>query len=186
MQSKTDYSMITPKDKALTPVEQAIEALENARADQETLRLIMSKRSTEQELYKVENIALTDAALASLKSIKPRKPVNEECATTPIIGNVRERWDELGYSDPERASERFRDDPWKAWYNGWIEGRWPLMVGSKEDAGSMALRFHEAYERLAPSFGYTTRTETRAFDPESSNGKLMIAVCDEILQSAKP
>ena len=60
------------------------------------------------------------------------------------------------------------------------------MVGSKEDAGSMALRFHEAYERLAPSFGYTTRTETRAFDPESSNGKLMIAVCDEILQSAKP
>jgi hypothetical protein len=44
-----------------------------------------------------------------------------------------------------------------------------------------ARRFHEAYERLAPTFGYTTRPETREFDPESSNGKLMTAVCREVL-----
>lgn len=45
---------------------------------------------------------------------------------------------------------------------------------------ALARRFHEAYERLAPKFGYETRTETRKFDPESANGKLMIAVCAEI------
>jgi len=50
-----------------------------------------------------------------------------------------------------------------------------------QDAENMAIKFHEAYERLAPSFGYETRTDTRAFCAESANGKLMIAVCAEIL-----
>jgi hypothetical protein len=45
----------------------------------------------------------------------------------------------------------------------------------------LAVLFHEAYERLAPSFGYETRVETRRFDPESKNGKLMVAVCTELL-----
>ena len=44
--------------------------------------------------------------------------------------------------------------------------------------------FHDTYERLAPSFGYETRKETRQFDPESPNGKLMIAVCREVLAAA--
>lgn len=48
------------------------------------------------------------------------------------------------------------------------------------NAMEVAKRFHEVYERLAPSFGYETRKETRAFDPESPNGKLMIAVCQEV------
>ena len=43
-----------------------------------------------------------------------------------------------------------------------------------------AENFHEIYERLAPSFGYDTRAETRKFNPDSPNGKLMIAVCAEI------
>lgn len=43
-----------------------------------------------------------------------------------------------------------------------------------------ARAFHEAYERLAPQFGYETREETRAFDPASANGQLMIAVMQEI------
>jgi hypothetical protein len=51
------------------------------------------------------------------------------------------------------------------------------------EAKAMAIRFHETYERLAPSFGYETRKETRAFDPESPNGKLMIAVCGEVARS---
>ena len=44
----------------------------------------------------------------------------------------------------------------------------------------LARQFHEIYERLAPSFGYETRTETRAFEPTTPNGRLMIAVTDEI------
>lgn len=47
-------------------------------------------------------------------------------------------------------------------------------------AYSLALLFHETYETLAPSFGYETRKETRAFDAESPNGKLMIAVCERL------
>ncbi len=43
-----------------------------------------------------------------------------------------------------------------------------------------ATKFHEVYERLAPSFGYETRPETRAFDPTSPNGRLMMAVCQEV------
>lgn len=45
------------------------------------------------------------------------------------------------------------------------------------NAERLARQFHEAYERLAPSFGYETRSETRDFDPSTPNGKLMIAVC---------
>lgn len=44
----------------------------------------------------------------------------------------------------------------------------------------LARLFHETYERLAPSFGYETRTETRKFDPNTPNGRLMIAVCAEL------
>jgi hypothetical protein len=45
---------------------------------------------------------------------------------------------------------------------------------------ALARRFHETYERLAPSFGYETRQETREFDPTTPNGRLMIAVCTEL------
>lgn len=43
-----------------------------------------------------------------------------------------------------------------------------------------AENLHEIYERLAPDFGYETREETRDFDPNTPNGKLMMAVCAEI------
>lgn len=49
----------------------------------------------------------------------------------------------------------------------------------------LAKKFHEYYEKLAPKFGYETREETRVFDSESSNGKLMTAVCDCILIDLK-
>ena len=55
-------------------------------------------------------------------------------------------------------------------------------LGSVTTPLSMALRFHEVYEELAPSFGYETRTETRQFDPESANGRLMTAVCEVIIR----
>jgi len=45
---------------------------------------------------------------------------------------------------------------------------------------NMARRFHEAYERLAPQFGYETRSDTRKWHPDTPNGKLMIAVMREL------
>ena len=47
-----------------------------------------------------------------------------------------------------------------------------------------ARRFHETYERLAPQFGYETRADTKAFDPDSANGRLMIATCRALLREA--
>ena len=49
----------------------------------------------------------------------------------------------------------------------------------------LARRFHEAYERLAPSFGYETRKDTREFDPTTPNGRLMVAVCSELLAALR-
>jgi hypothetical protein len=46
----------------------------------------------------------------------------------------------------------------------------------------LAILFHDTYERLAPSFGYETRPDTRQFDAASKNGRLMVAVCGEVLQ----
>lgn len=48
------------------------------------------------------------------------------------------------------------------------------------EAVALAKAFHETYERLAPSFGYETRQETRVFDPTSPNGLLMVAVCSAL------
>jgi len=45
----------------------------------------------------------------------------------------------------------------------------------------LARRFHYWYELLAPSFGYETRKDTKDFDPNSKNGKLMVEVCKRIL-----
>ena len=53
---------------------------------------------------------------------------------------------------------------------------------STGSALALAIRFHEAYERLAPRFGYQTRMDTRNFDPQSQNGRLMVAVCREIIE----
>jgi hypothetical protein len=51
------------------------------------------------------------------------------------------------------------------------------VAASEPSAETMARKFHETYERLAPAFGYATRDETKRFDPESPNGRLMIATC---------
>lgn len=53
-------------------------------------------------------------------------------------------------------------------------------------AEALARRFHETYERLAPSFGYKTREESAVPWEEvlERNQRLMIAVCAEILRGA--
>lgn len=45
----------------------------------------------------------------------------------------------------------------------------------------LAVMFHNLYEELAPGMGYVTRPETRVFDPESENGRLMVATCQALL-----
>jgi hypothetical protein len=49
-------------------------------------------------------------------------------------------------------------------------------------AEELARTFHDYYEALAPNFGYETRVDTRAFDPSTPNGRLMTAVCEQILK----
>ena len=46
---------------------------------------------------------------------------------------------------------------------------------------NLAKKFHRYYEELAPFYGYITKEETRTFNPQNNNGKLMIAVCEKIL-----
>lgn len=50
---------------------------------------------------------------------------------------------------------------------------------------ALAQQFHEIYERVAPTLGYTTRTESRTpwADVPEQTRNLMIAVCQEILST---
>jgi hypothetical protein len=43
--------------------------------------------------------------------------------------------------------------------------------------------FHDTYETFAPAYGYETREDTKVFDPESKNGKLMMAVCGFVVKT---
>ena len=53
------------------------------------------------------------------------------------------------------------------------------------EAYRLAKRFHEFYEQSAPAFGYKTKEETKEFDPESPNGRLMAWVCFQIVKEEK-
>jgi hypothetical protein len=55
-------------------------------------------------------------------------------------------------------------------------------------AEALARRFHETYERLAPSHGYETREASAKpwADVPSQNKGLMVAVCAEILAATPP
>jgi hypothetical protein len=52
-----------------------------------------------------------------------------------------------------------------------------------KDPEQVARQFHEAYERLAPSFGYETRKASAVpwEDVPENNRNLMIAVVKEVL-----
>lgn len=58
-------------------------------------------------------------------------------------------------------------------------------MGEIVDPEDLARLFHEAYERLAPEYGYKTREETAVSwsDVPDANKNLMIAVCKEILDT---
>lgn len=55
----------------------------------------------------------------------------------------------------------------------------------EKEAVELAILFHNTYERLAPIFGYETREDTKSFDINTPNGKLMISVCKEIIKWQK-
>lgn len=50
-------------------------------------------------------------------------------------------------------------------------------------AAALAIQFHTVYETKSPMFGYVTREDTRTFDMNSANGKLMMATCEELLRT---
>ncbi len=60
-----------------------------------------------------------------------------------------------------------------------------MSTQESETPDHWARLFHETYERLAPSFGYETRKDTTDFDPHSNNGRLMIAVCSEVVRAVE-
>ncbi len=53
----------------------------------------------------------------------------------------------------------------------------------QQRAEKLAMAFHEAYERLAPKYGYETREATAKpwADVPESNRRLMVHVCAELL-----
>jgi len=55
-----------------------------------------------------------------------------------------------------------------------------IMTTETDKLVEMAQLFHDTYEALAPAFGYETRPDTKAFDPESPNGKLMCATVAKV------
>lgn len=59
------------------------------------------------------------------------------------------------------------------------------MTDDDKAALDIAKRFHNLYESLAPQYGYVTRADTKVFDPDSPNGKLMIEVCRQMLAHAE-
>ena len=44
-------------------------------------------------------------------------------------------------------------------------------------------KFHDTYEKLASEYTYETREDTKVFDINSNNGKLMYATVNEIVSS---
>lgn len=64
----------------------------------------------------------------------------------------------------------------------------PAPGEGESDAEAIARRFHEAYERLAPLFGYATRKASAVpwEQVPEANRKLMIATCAEVFGVAPP
>jgi hypothetical protein len=86
--------------------------------------------------------------------------------------------DAVIYATPRSAAEA----GWQACESGLAERK---MSEYLTDPLALAVLFHVTYEKLAPQKGYETRTETRVFDPESANGRLMIATCAAIQKAIR-
>jgi len=80
------------------------------------------------------------------------------------------------------SASAFDPSPWRFTPSG---GYYPSSIppGFEVSAEALACAFHEAYERLAPSFGYATREASAVpwAQLPQANRLLMIAVAEEIL-----
>lgn len=74
-----------------------------------------------------------------------------------------------------------RSDIWETWNPSSVEATAKNVFTYSMSPIALALAFHDTYERLAPDYGHKTKGDARSFDEESLDGKLMIAVCEEIL-----
>ena len=81
-----------------------------------------------------ETIEAVKDVVQKAYSYKPSQAIGGSASqANPVIGNVHERWHELGYGNPDRLDERFRGDPWRIFYAGWIEGRAPLVIQLRDN-----------------------------------------------------
>ena len=56
------------------------------------------------------------------------------------------------------------------------------MIVMNEEIAEITKKFHDTYEKLSKDYDYETRKETRVFDINSSNGKLMYATVNEVIK----
>ena len=56
------------------------------------------------------------------------------------------------------------------------------MIVMNEEILEITKKFHDTYEKLSKDYDYETRKETRVFDINSSNGKLMYATVNEVIK----
>jgi len=52
---------------------------------------------------------------------------------------------------------------------------------SEEEIKKLVLEFHNTYEKLSTEYNYETRKDTRQFDFNSPNGKLMYSVIRKVV-----
>ena len=104
--------------------------------------VLMSEESDTPNVMNLVDDCIAQAEAQEAQAIGEQTPVAQ---ANPIIGNVHERWHELGYGNPDRLHERFRGDPWRIFYAGWIEGRAPLVAQLKDNHRP----FTEARDALA-------------------------------------
>ena len=55
------------------------------------------------------------------------------------------------------------------------------MIVMNKEILEITKKFHDTYEKLASEYTYETREDTKAFDINSNNGKLMYATVNEIV-----
>ena len=56
------------------------------------------------------------------------------------------------------------------------------MIVMNEEILEITKKFHDTYEKLSKDYDYETRKETRVFDINSSNGKLMYETVNEVIK----
>ncbi len=99
-------------------------------------------------------------------------------------------WNDLFLSVSAYTNQPLTDINLARWYQKFGFENIPEAPGMMKRTGivpwmvcrAYAELLHEQYEELAPDFNYETREDTRQFDPESKNGRLMIATMNIFLK----